>query len=124
MTIATIIGVAVLLALSLGATPAYGDYSVWGHWNPKPHCDCPIGASCSCGMVMATIEPCTWEELLSKMRDMDAYYGEDDDDIYFTASLVDPITNQLETDPDGTSFIVMDKSFLQDWVNAGCPGQE
>jgi hypothetical protein len=120
--ITTLIGVALVLALSLTATPTYASDGLYqGHWCPKPLCCCPSCCDCYCGDVTFNPNPCTYDELLSDMRDHDAYYGEDVYNVYFTASVADPEIDVLELDQTGSYFIVMDKSYLQDWVVAGCP---
>ena len=131
--IATILGVAILLAIAL---PLHAE----GPVNPPIEimpwfydgsdiltgfCDCPSSAETNCYCDYPALEApseCTIESVLNAYRSLDSYHSEDVENLYFTASITDtPQTNTYSADASGQNMMALSKSFLQDWVNNGCP---
>jgi hypothetical protein len=120
-TLATIIGIAMLLGLVLVPTSvrAMDDWIVDGY-SDGTYCYCPGGGDCSYHYVNRTALPCDWDQLLSDMRSNPAYAGEDDNNVYLHASAI-PGTNAFTPSALGSYMISYSKAALQAWVNAGCP---
>lgn len=133
-TIATILSAVMLLTI---AVPLHAEGSGGGQpvgWMPWFYegsdtwtyfCTCPSGSETTCycdypGGIMSASD-CTIDDVLDAYRSHDGYYGEDENYLYFTATISDPQTNTYSADANGTDMIGLDKSALEAWVNAGCP---
>ncbi|NLI97821.1 hypothetical protein GX441_04070 [bacterium] len=131
-TIATIIGIAMVLGLMLFPMVTYAIYDgAQGPGNQNKltsGCeDCPRGAgSCYCSLVPGpypwTPGPCTPELLYSFLRNNPAYIGEDDLSIYFKAGIIDPMNKIYSVQSSGGYILSYLKSALDVWAASGCPG--
>lgn len=117
-------GVVLLLTFS---TLAMASENLDGYRDSYGNCCCPGCCDCSCFNPYPNFqepwEECILSSVLNGLRAEDAYYGEDDDYIYFHAS-EDPVTDVFEKDEEGSALMGISLDHLEDWVDLGCPTNE
>ncbi len=123
-SLATIIGVAIVLAIALVATPTYAIYGIGGEpgWLNKltSGCECPGSPGCTCNPFIPGPYPCFPDDIYDGLRSHSAYVGEDDDYFYFKATITDTETMAYSVSSVGSYYLSYSKDFIDAWIAAGC----